>query len=223
MKLLIFDTETTGLPPERHVPLITTARWPYVVQLAYMIYDTDTCTIINSVDTLIKLPPGVGVPDDSTKIHGITRGMCNEKGRDIKDVLMEFNEALLVSTILIAHNLQFDKNILTVEYIRNRLINNFTYNNIPIAEFCTMLNSIELCSLYRTNSSGKQYKKYPKLVELHEKLFNETPSGLHNAMADIIVCLRCYCKMQQNIDVFEQSPNLVALCHKYQIKLTNIK
>jgi DNA polymerase III epsilon subunit-like protein len=223
MKLLIFDTETTGLPPNRGTPLITTARWPYVVQLSYMIYDTNTNIIINNVDTLIKLPPGICVPEDSTKIHGITHKMCDEQGCDIKEVLLEFNNALLHVDKLIGHNIQFDKSILTVEYIRSRLTNNFTYNNIPIMEFCTMFNSIELCSLYRTNNSGRTYKKYPKLVELHEKLFNETPSGLHNAMADVIVCLRCYYKMQFNSDIFECSPDLVALCHKYQIKLTNIK
>jgi len=215
MKLLVFDTETTGLPPDRHTPLIATARWPHVVQLSYMIYDTDTNTIINSVDTLIKLQPGIAVPQETTDIHGITRKMCDEQGRDIKEVLLEFNNALLQVDKLIAHNLQFDKSIITVEFIRNRLTNNFTQHNQPIQEFCTMLNSIELCSLYRTNISGRQYKKYPKLVELHEKLFNETPKGLHNAMADVIVCLRCYYKMQFDSDILECSPDLVSLSKKY--------
>jgi len=215
MKLLIFDTETTGLPPSRNTPLITTAQWPHIVQLSYMIYDTDTHTIIKSVDTLIKLAQNVNIPAVCTNIHGITHKMCDEQGRDIKDVLTNFNDALLHADKLIAHNIQFDKNIVTVEYIRNRLTNNFTYNNRIISEFCTMQNSIELCSLYRTNNSGKQYKKYPKLVELHEKLFNETPVGLHNAMADVIVCLRCYYKMQFDTDVFDCSPDLVILSKKY--------
>lgn len=218
MKLLIFDTETTGLPPERHTPLITTARWPYIVQLSYILYDTETNCIIKSVDTLIKLPSEVYVPEESTKIHGITQKMCQEQGRNIKEVLLEFNDALLDADKLIAHNLQFDKNILIVEFIRNRLTNNFTYNNVTIPEFCTMLNSIDLCSLYRTNNIGKQYKKYPKLVELHQKLFNETPNGLHNAMVDVITSLRCYYKMQFDIDVFQCSSDVMSLCEKYRFE-----
>ena len=215
MKLLIFDTETTGLPPDRHTPLIATARWPHIVQLSYMLYDTDTHQIIKIVDTLVQLSPNICIPEVCTKIHGITHKMCDDKGKDIKDILLEFNNALIEADRLIGHNIKFDKNILTVEYIRNRLINNFLDNNVPIPEFCTMLNSIELCSLYRTNNSGMQYKKYPKLVELHEKLFNETPNGLHNAMADVIVCLRCYYKMQFDKDILEFSPELVSLSKKY--------
>lgn len=215
MKLIIFDTETTGLPPARHTPLISTARWPYIVQLSYVIYDTETNCIIKSVDTLIKLQPGIDIPEESTNIHGITQEMCQKHGRNIKEVLLEFNDALLQGDKLIAHNVQFDKNMLTVEYIRNKLTNNFVYNNISIPEFCTMLNSIELCSLYRTNSSGRQYKKYPKLVELHETLFNEIPNGLHNAMADVIVCLRCYYKMKFDADVFKCSADLAPLSKKY--------
>ena len=107
--------------------------------------------------------------------------------------------------------------------MQNLRIEDDPYNSLSIEELdamnenniATMLNSIELCSLYRTNSSGRQYKKYPKLVELHETLFNEIPNGLHNAMADVIVCLRCYYKMEFDADVFKCSADLAPLSKKY--------
>jgi hypothetical protein len=33
-----------------------------------------------------------------------------------------------------------------------------------------MQHSIELCSIYRINKYGNSYKKYPKLIELYQKL-----------------------------------------------------
>ena len=48
----------------------------------------------------------------------------------------------------------------------------------------------------------KTMKKFPKLSELFSKLFkNETlPENMHNSMIDVLVCLRCYIKMQHNYD-----------------------
>jgi DNA polymerase III epsilon subunit-like protein len=215
MKLLIFDTETTGLPLDRNSSILATDRWPYIVQLSYLLYDNETHTVIEKLDTLINIKDNIIIPPDTTKIHGITNQMCRESGRNIKEILTIFNNVLLKADILIAHNLQFDKNMLKVEYIRNRLTHNFLKLNKPIPEFCTMQHSIELCSIYRINKYGNSYKKYPKLIELYQKLFNETPDGLHNAMADVIVCLRCYCKMQLNIDILEQSSELIALSKSY--------
>ena len=30
------------------------------------------------------------------------------------------------------------------------------------------------------------------LLELYQHLFNETPSNLHDAMVDVLVCVQCY-------------------------------
>ena len=49
---------------------------------------------------------------------------------------------------------------------------------------------------------GKKYIKYPKLIELHKHYFNEEVNGLHNALTDVLVCFRCYYKMEHDIDIF---------------------
>ena len=40
MLILVFDTETTGLPTERNASIFDNDKWPYIVQLSYIIYDT---------------------------------------------------------------------------------------------------------------------------------------------------------------------------------------
>jgi len=42
--------------------------------------------------------------------------------------------------------------------------------------------------------------KWPRLEELHSKLFGDVPPGLHDAMVDVMACLRCYLKMRHGYD-----------------------
>jgi len=42
--------------------------------------------------------------------------------------------------------------------------------------------------------------KWPKLTELHEKLFGQLPAVSHNSLADVHACLRCYLKMRHGYD-----------------------
>ena len=41
MKVLVFDTETTGLPTERNASIMDLEKWPHILQLSYVVYDTD--------------------------------------------------------------------------------------------------------------------------------------------------------------------------------------
>lgn len=87
--------------------------------------------------------------------------------------------------------------------------------NMGIRSFCTMMSSIKLCAIkvekepsYQQNNiqpntetttevvkEKKTYNKWPKLSELHKHLFHEEATGLHNSMMDVLVCLKCYLKM----------------------------
>lgn len=46
MIILVFDTETTGLPKTKIISYDTLKLWPYIVQFSYIIFDTDTCEIV---------------------------------------------------------------------------------------------------------------------------------------------------------------------------------
>ena len=47
MKILVFDTETTGLQ-EKGASIYDKSRWPYIIQLSYILYD------ISNNSTFIK-------------------------------------------------------------------------------------------------------------------------------------------------------------------------
>ena len=117
----------------------------------------------------------------------ITNEIMNEKGQDIKETLMKFKRDLSNSTFLVAHNLDFDTSIVSVELLRNGLRNVIYYYRGQ--KCCTMR---ETKRLFRN--------KWPKLVDLHYKLFRKKPKNLHNSLIDVFVCFRCYCQYYYDFD-----------------------
>ena len=94
--------------------------------------------------------------------------------------------------------------MLMVELTRNKMKNCLYRNGVAIPEFCTMKRSIELCKLPAINkTTGELYAnyKYPTLSELHTQLFCRKPRGTHNAIADVMICLRCYVMINYNYDI----------------------
>lgn len=44
---------------------------------------------------------------------------------------------------------------------------------------------------------GSQGYKWPKLIELHEKLFGETFVDAHDARVDVKACARCFFELKK--------------------------
>lgn len=216
MRFLAFDTETTGLPESKIISPSTLHQWPHIVQFSYVIYDSSLNDIVESKDYVIKVPESISISEESTKIHGISNEISKDIGIPINEVLNEFFYYLRGVDRLIGHNIEFDINMIKVSLLR--LINSDSitkeqlkiykydlhfltnYNNIT----CTLKDSIEFCNIQLINKYGKPYLKYPKLIELHEKLFNKSPSNLHNSFNDILVTLRCFMKLKHNIDLNDE-------------------
>jgi hypothetical protein len=81
--------------------------------------------------------------------------------------------------------------------------------------YCTMQESVDLCAIEVLNKKGELYYKFPKLIELHEKLFQTQPKNLHNSLNDVLVCLRCFYKLKFDADILEKSEpikNLFTKC-----------
>ena len=76
----------------------------------------------------------------------------------------------------------------------------YTLNNLQNIT-CTLQDSIELCNIVVLNKNGKPYQKFPKLLELHKKLFDCEPTNLHNSLNDVIITLRCFMKMKYDTDI----------------------
>ena len=190
MKVLVFDTETSGLPAERNSPITDTEKYPYILQLSYKVYDTTLKKTLAIHDNYIKVADNVVITPGSIAIHGITRDILESRGIPIEEALARFDAHVALSDVVVAHNLQFDKTLLQVEYERLKVACPFTKYNVT--EVCTMLKSIDICKLPNTGPfKGKSYK-WPRLSELHQHCFQTVPIGLHNALTDVEACLRCY-------------------------------
>lgn len=198
MKVLIFDTETTGLPKDYKGSIYDSDNWPYIVQLSYILFDCTQNKILRNVDDIIKVD---NIPVSSIEIHKITQDMSNTQGISIKEALNRFNKVAKQATRLIAHNIQFDKKIIIVESIRNKVASVFV--NKP-SLYCTMKSTVDVCKIEKEWPDGTKYFKFPTLSELHYHLFSTYPKGVHNAQIDILICLRCYYYLEYKIDLYNK-------------------
>ena len=125
MRILVFDTETTGLPKSKIINPEALQLWPHIVQFSYIIYDTVLNDIVESSDSIIKMPENVTIPEESIKFHGITDEISLLKGVEIDAILNEFFYHLRNVDELIGHNVSFDINMVKVELLRLIYSDNF--------------------------------------------------------------------------------------------------
>jgi DNA polymerase III epsilon subunit-like protein len=215
MKVLVFDTETTGLQ-EKGASIYDKSKWPYIIQLSYILYDLSANSALIK-DNYITIDDSLVISQESYNIHHICREILDVQGINIVEALTAFNECLKDCDIVVGHNLSFDKRLIFVECFRNNVTQYFTEfeHNIMThkPEFCTMKNTTEFCKLERLTATNKVYYKNPKLSELYTILFpnEQVPKDLHNSLVDVAMTLRCYLKYAHNFDVKEVNNTLKPL------------
>ncbi len=183
---LFFDTETTGLPSNWQAPVTDLANWPRLVQVAWILFD-ESGNEIERGDHIIK-PIGFSIPLDASNIHGITTEKANSDGVNLRYVLDEFDNQLEKAAYLVAHNIAFDEKIMGSEFLRNNML-----NSIPLKrKICTMLSTTDYVGI-----PGYYGNKWPKLSELHNKLFGFDFDEAHNAAADINATAKCFWKARE--------------------------
>ena len=206
MKVIVFDTETTGLPADQNAPISDSSKWPYIIQLSFMVFDTKTKEILEYSDHIIQLDTTVDISPGSIAIHQITAQRSQAEGIPIQQALAHLADNMSEADVIVGHNILFDKRMLMVELTRNKMKNCLYKNGLPIPEYCTMKRTTELCKIPTTNKkTGEIYNKYPTLSELHNQLFCRKPRGTHNAIADVMICLRCYIMLTDKYDIASDS------------------
>lgn len=178
---LFFDTETTGLPLDWQAPLENLDNWPRLVQLAWLLTD-ENGKEVERTSQIIK-PEGFIIPKEAAAVHGISTEQAQKEGILLNTALKEFTKAVDEAKILVAHNMSFDEKIMGAELLRKSQ----EHKLFERPKICTMLSSTDFCKI----DNGYGYK-WPKLVELHFKLFDEEFEGAHDALADVKACARCF-------------------------------
>jgi len=184
---IFFDTETTGLPNNWKAPVTDTDNWPRVTQLAWQVYDEDG-KLLRERCELIK-PDGWVIPDEQFFIdNNMSTERCEKEGVRLIDILEDFVEQVDNAEYLIAHNMKFDEKVIGCEMVRMKL----GFRQEP-NKLCTMQESTNYCKMkpFRYGTY-----KWPSLVELHEKLFDEGFDGAHDALADVKACARSFFELK---------------------------
>ena len=222
MRTLVFDSETTGLSKTQIISPSTIHLWPHVVQFSYIVFDTESNKIVKIKDSIIKVPDGFTITEENAKIHGITTEISLAKGIDLLPVLEEFFTDFDSVDHIVGHNVSFDINMIKAELQRlimnssdKKLEDYLTTINTSTKFYCTMQETIDLCAIEMKDKYGRPYKKFPKLVELYQKMFDVTPKNLHNSLNDVIVCLRCFIKLKYEIDIVERSEEVKQMIKDY--------
>ena len=202
--ILVFDLETTGLTP-KNKSYKDLNKWPHIVQISWVLFDLNNLKIISIQDYIIKCP--IKIPSQSTKIHKISDDISQKQGKELDLVMDLFEKDVNQCNLVIAHNIAFDKSVYIAESLRKDKTNPFLNKTC----YCTMMNNIKLCNIKAISKSGKQYTKYPKLIELHNHIFKISDIdqyNLHNSLVDVILCLKCYIKLNLGIDIVDKNKEL---------------
>ena len=200
---LIFDTETTGLPKNFRAPVSDSDNWPRLVQLAWQLNDNNGKLISNN-SHIIK-PTNFSIPFNSEKIHGISTEVAIQKGKEINEVLEEFENDLIKSKYIIGHNINFDINIIGAEHFRKKFKSTIEEKiKIDTAQI-----SKSYCNLKGGFGGGL---KMPKLIEMYECLFKEKFSDAHDASYDVNATAKSFFKLvevgeYQNDDIKNENIN----------------
>lgn len=195
-KYLVYDIETTGLPINKHAPPDDFKNWPYVVQIAWLLFD-DEHKLIEHNNFYLK--QSVVIPADATNIHGITTAMMLEQGIEPSNVYANFKKAIDNTEYLISHNIDFDIPIVHCDFLRNGMQWDFPNNRM----LCTMKTGTSFCKIPQRNG---EYK-WPTLTELYQKCFYPdysmsiypdatSTSNVHSAHIDAAMTAQCFFKLK---------------------------
>ena len=110
-RLVLFDTETTGLQYSRDEIIEFAA---VVVELV-----NGTPTITKEYDELVALTPGGFVPPKITELTGISTQDLREKGLPKARVCRDISEMFAGNTLLLAYNAHFDLSFLFYMLLRD--------------------------------------------------------------------------------------------------------
>lgn len=188
---LVIDTETSGLPKNWQAPYSAENNWPYIIQIAWIVYDQHHQEVKRENHFIYD--PSIAIAPSATDIHHITKEFLAANGEDKSAVLKLLLQDLKVfKPLIIGHFIEFDLQMLHVELHRTGQFNPLN----SLSYFCTMKAS----EPFVRNPKMEQLK----LNEFYIELFNEVPKQIHNALSDAIHTAKIFFHLMK-INLVEQA------------------
>ncbi len=178
MKIITFDTETTGFPDPGQ-PL---EKQPHICQFAAIMHQIQEGKLLELKRLNLLVKPPIPISAESSRIHGIT-DQTVQSMPSFAEVADQIIDLFQESDLVVAHNIEFDQTILDIELKRLEK----PLNYFPPHIFDTMKETKQLCKLPGRNGNYKS----PRLMELHQFLVGEPFEEAHNAIKDVEATVRC--------------------------------
>lgn len=200
MRIAFIDLETTGLPrqPKFNVYYDYTELKHYeearIVQVSLIVCDVNELKIDEhkqvSENTYIIKPDGFEIKN--SQIHKISNAMALFAGIPFKEVAEKLFSELSSCSILIAHNIIFDRNILLSELHRYGCKDMIEHIN-SMKYFCT---SRGCKNITKIRFNAKEMKQ-PKLSELYKFVFKKEMIDGHDALIDTKALVDIFMEMRK--------------------------
>lgn len=200
MRVLVFDTETTGINRPKD---FSDPSFSKVVQICGLLFEYEAETPLFDAEHRFVLKPTmamnfivsvgdeVEVAERAVAVHGISKQRAQEIGVMPMNAAFMFTDLLSVSDRIVGHNIAFD-----ISIVKHLLVTNDIEPEVldkPEA-FCTMQTLKPIMKM-----TPKVYGdwKQPKLSEAHQYIFGEVFDDAHDAYADTLAAARVYFALSQ--------------------------
>jgi DNA polymerase III epsilon subunit-like protein len=201
MRVLLFDTETNGLPKNFRAPPHDTGNWPAILSIAWQLWDIPAAAApgtaataprrLETYETLLKPADSIVWDAEAEGIHKISRERATTEGITAVEAMAAFKAACRQANLIVAHNLSFDKSVVFAETIRQH--SGTTFEWWPRMEYCSCEGTKAVCKLPGRRPSAADPYKLPRLAELYTHLFGaESTVTFHSASGDVECLTQCF-------------------------------
>ena len=204
--LLIFiDVETIGLPIVKefnnyyHYTDSKKYDSARIVQISWSIYDRSGNELVFR-DYVIK-PDNFKIPKSSTCIHGIPHAYAKKYGHNLDKILALLGNDISNVKFIVAHNLNFDKNIIYSELYRHNR-QNIIQKLEGMVHICTAQTTKDLLKL-RIMINFRYINKMPTLAELYTWCFGKPIENAHDSKYDVINLVSIFFYLQNEKGMYQ--------------------
>jgi len=195
MRVMVFDTETTGLPlfsePSEH------PGQPHLVQYAATLFGPDRQEI-NSINLIIK-PDGWEISPEVAAIHGISHERALAEGVPEANAVAAFLAMTACADVVCAYGIPFDTRILRIAMLRaGKTKDECDLFAATLNKHCVQKQATPIVKCPPTDkmmAAGRKTFKTPTLTEAIMAILGEELPGAHDAAVDVAATAKIYFAM----------------------------
>jgi len=191
MKILFFDTETTGFYSSK--VLLNHPSQQRLMQAAWSICDDDLKEVssfnyyVKPVGSKLYQTDGWYIHKGAYDTHKISLEFCASYGVPIMNILSLFHQSIYTVDAVCAHSVKFDTKVMDLEFQR--------INRDSPLEKKTLLCTKELSDTYRSKYNNDPSSS--KLTVMYEHFKGVDFENSHNALFDVMACKEVYTEIKQ--------------------------